>query len=56
MEVNSVFFSVARITQTPVSQGLICTKTVHLGLSKVAFMAHVRGGLYEGFHCTTLNS
>ena len=32
------------------SQGLICTKRVHLGLSKVAFIEgcpHVRG---EGFH------
>ena len=32
------------------SQGLICTKRVHLGLGKVAFI-EVRGGLYEGFHC-----
>ena len=39
---------------------LICTKIVHLGLSKVAFVevcrvTHVRGvrGLYEGFHCTS---
>ena len=44
------------------SQGLICTKRVHLGLTEVAFIEgcpqvrgglcegcpHVRGGLYEG--------
>ena len=33
------------------SQGLICTKRVHLGLSKVAFIEgcpHIRGGLYRG--------
>ena len=39
------------------SQGLICTKRVHLGLSKVAFIEgcpHVRGGLYERFHCTVV--
>ena len=36
------------------SQGLICTTRVYLGLSEVAFIErcpHVRGGLYEGFHC-----
>ena len=44
------------------SQGLICTIGVHLGLGEVAFIEHVRGdlykgcphvrgGLYEGFHC-----
>ena len=36
------------------SQGFICTKRVDSGLSKVAFIErcpHVRGGLYEGFHC-----
>ena len=35
-------------------EGLICTKRVHLGLSKVAFIEecpHIRGCLYEGFHC-----
>ena len=34
------------------SQGLICTKLVHLGLSELVFIEdcpHVRGGLYEGF-------
>ena len=32
----------------------INTKRVHLGLCKVSFIEgcpHVRGGLYEGFHC-----
>ena len=36
------------------SQGVICTKRVHLGLSEVAFIERcprVRGGLYKGFHC-----
>ena len=36
------------------SQGLIYTKRVHLGLSKVTFIegcSHVRGGLYDGFLC-----
>ena len=37
------------------SQGLICNKRVHLGLSEVAFIfieadPHVGGSLYEGFH------
>ena len=33
------------------SQGLICTKTLHLGLGKVVFIEgcpSVRGGLYRG--------
>ena len=33
------------------SQRLICTVRVHLGLSEVAFIEgypHIRGGLYEG--------
>ena len=33
------------------SQGLICTKTVYLGPSEVAFIEgcpHIRSGLYEG--------
>ena len=37
------------------SLGLICTKRVQLGLSEVAFIEgcpHVRGDLYEGFHCS----
>ena len=38
------------------SQGVICTKRVDLGLSEVAFIEiegcpHIRVGLYEGFHC-----
>ena len=32
--------------------GLICTERVHLGLSEVEGCPHVRGGPYEGFHCT----
>ena len=38
------------------SQGVICTKRVHLGLTEVAFIEgcpHVRGGLYEGLHRLT---
>ena len=34
------------------------TKRVLLGLSEVAFIEgcpHVRGGLYEGFHCSCLS-
>ena len=31
------------------SQGSICTKKVHLGLTRESFIDHVRGGLYEGF-------
>ena len=40
--------------EVTLSQGLIYTKRVHLRLSEVVFMQgcpHVRGGLYEGFHC-----
>ena len=45
---NFVFYRMVALFQ-----GLICTKRVHLGLSKVAFTEgrpHVRGGLYEGLH------
>ena len=37
------------------SQGLICTKRVYMGLSKVGFIEgypHIRDGLYEGLHVT----
>ena len=42
-------------TLVALSQGLICAISVHLGLSEVVFIEgcpHVRGGLYEGFHCS----
>ena len=42
------------------SHELMCTKRVHLGLSKLAFVegcphTDVRGGLHEGFHCIATN-